>query len=65
MGRIVLDDRVADDTGLASLYDVHLALTRADAAIARPWPAGRLPIEAKACAGTARCPAPIACASSA
>ena len=35
MGKIVLDDRVADDTGLASLYDVHLTLTRADAAIAR------------------------------
>ena len=35
MGKIVLDDRVADDTGLASMYDVHLTLTRADAAIAK------------------------------
>ncbi|MDQ5882497.1 MAG: type transport system ATP-binding protein, partial [Pseudomonadota bacterium] len=28
MGKVVLDDRVADDTGLASLYNVHLTLTR-------------------------------------
>lgn len=34
-GKIVLDDRVADDTGLASLYNVHLTLTRPDAAIAK------------------------------
>ncbi len=35
MGKVVLDDRVADDTGLASMYDVHLTLTRPDAAIAK------------------------------
>ena len=35
MGKVVLDDRVADDTGLASLYNVHLTLTRPDAAIAK------------------------------
>jgi len=35
MGKVVLDDRVADDTGLASMYNVHLTLTRADAAIAK------------------------------
>jgi ABC-2 type transport system ATP-binding protein len=35
MGKVVLDDRVADDTGLSSLYNVHLTLTRADAAIAK------------------------------
>jgi len=35
MGKIVLDDRVADDTGLASIYNVHLRLTRADSAIAK------------------------------
>src|SRR5574343_651382 len=35
MGKVVLDDRVADDTGLSSMYDVHLTLTRADAAIAK------------------------------
>lgn len=34
-GKVVLDDRVADDTGLASLYNVHLTLTRPDAAIAK------------------------------
>lgn len=34
-GRIVLDDRVADDSGIASLYGVRLALSRADAAIAK------------------------------
>jgi len=35
MGKVVLDDRVADDSGLASIYNVHLRLTRADAAIAK------------------------------
>lgn len=35
MGRVVLDDRVADDSKLSSLYNVHLTLTRADDAIAR------------------------------
>ena len=35
MGKVVLDDRVADDTGLASMYNVHLTLRRADAAIAK------------------------------
>jgi ABC-2 type transport system ATP-binding protein len=35
MGKVVLDDRVADDTGLASMYNVHLTLTRPDAAIAK------------------------------
>ena len=35
MGKVVLDDRVADDTGLASMYNVHLTLTRADAAITK------------------------------
>jgi ABC-2 type transport system ATP-binding protein len=35
MGKVVLDDRVADATGLASMYNVHLTLTRADAAIAK------------------------------
>jgi ABC-2 type transport system ATP-binding protein len=35
MGKVVLDDRVADNTGLASIYNVHLTLTRADAAIAK------------------------------
>jgi ABC-2 type transport system ATP-binding protein len=35
MGKVVLDDRVADNTGLTSMYNVHLTLTRADAAIAK------------------------------
>ena len=35
LGKVVLDDRVADDTGLASMFNVHLSLTRADAAIAK------------------------------
>ena len=35
MGRIVLDDRVAEESKFSTLFEVHLALSRADAAIAR------------------------------
>ncbi|MDS4013811.1 MAG: ABC transporter ATP-binding protein [Candidatus Accumulibacter sp.] len=34
-GRIVLDDRVAEEGALAALFQVHLTFTRADAAITR------------------------------
>ena len=34
-GRIVLDDRVAEDSKLSALFHVHLTLARADAAIAK------------------------------
>ncbi len=34
-GRIVLDDRVAEESKLSALFQVHLTLARADAAIAR------------------------------
>jgi len=34
-GRIVLDDRVAEDAKLSALFQVHLTLARADAAIAK------------------------------
>jgi len=34
-GRIVLDDRVAEESRLSTLFEVHLTLARADAAIAR------------------------------
>jgi len=34
-GRIVLDDRVAEDSKLSALFQVHLTLARADAAIAK------------------------------
>jgi ABC-2 type transport system ATP-binding protein len=35
MGKIVLDDRVAEESELAALFEVHLVLARADAAIAK------------------------------
>mgnify|MGYP000854688793 FL=1 len=34
-GRIVLDDRVAEESRFSALFEVHLTLARADAAIAR------------------------------
>ncbi|WP_300449694.1 ABC transporter ATP-binding protein [Accumulibacter sp.] len=34
-GRIVLDDRVAEESKLSALFEVHLTLSRADAAIAK------------------------------
>jgi len=34
-GRIVLDDRVAEESRFSTLFEVHLTLARADAAIAR------------------------------
>ncbi len=35
MGKIVLDDRVAEESKLAAMFQCHLTLVRADAAIAR------------------------------
>jgi len=35
MGKVVLDDRVADDSGMDTLLDCHVDLRRADAAIAK------------------------------
>lgn len=35
LGKIVLDDRVAEESKLSSMFQVHLTLARADAAIAR------------------------------
>jgi len=35
MGKVVLDDRVADDASLTALLETHLTLHRADAAIAK------------------------------
>jgi ABC-2 type transport system ATP-binding protein len=35
LGKIVLDDRVAEESKLSSMFEVHLTLARADAAIAR------------------------------
>jgi len=35
MGKVVLDDRVAEESKLAALFEVHLTLARADAAIAK------------------------------
>lgn len=34
-GRIVLDDRVAEDSKLSAMFQVHLTLARADAAVAK------------------------------
>lgn len=35
MGKVVLDDRVADDSGMDTLLDCHVDLRRADPAIAK------------------------------
>jgi len=35
MGKVVLDDRVAEESKLSAMFEVHLTLARADAAIAK------------------------------
>jgi ABC-2 type transport system ATP-binding protein len=65
-GRIVLDDRVAEESKLSVLFQVHLTLARADTAIARTLTAvGSLPTGGHGLEWHGHVSGPTACAFSA
>jgi ABC-2 type transport system ATP-binding protein len=66
MGKVVLDDRVADDVSLSGVLDCRIRVKRAEPAFAKAMRRLEFPRPPPtAWSGAAKWPAPTACASSA
>ena len=65
MGKVVLDDRVADDVSLSGKLACRIVVKRAEPALAKAIAAWKFAAGDGDWTGTARSPAPTACASSA
>jgi ABC-2 type transport system ATP-binding protein len=66
MGKVVLDDRVADDVSLSGLLDCRIRVKRVEPAFAKALAAPGISVPPPtAWSGRAKWPAPTACASSA
>jgi ABC-2 type transport system ATP-binding protein len=65
MGKVVLDDRVADDVSLSGVLDCRIRVKRVEPAFAKALGAWDFRSSADGLEWRAKWPAPTACASSA